>query len=148
MALPYVLQNLPKALLLALLVGEPAMAVDYVKCDAMERAYARLVNQRVDFIIKNFKPAKFAKLRDLCRKYKLPDNPMPDATNDQAVERWLAIEKERFPIEMELIEKRSKCLTNPENMAIAEAAAYKKIHPMNREKIAKVAADLKAAKCP
>jgi hypothetical protein len=142
-------QHLPKALLLALLLGaEPAMAVDYLNCEAMQRAYARLVNQRVDFIIKNFKPAKFAKLRDLCRKYKLPDNPLPDARNDQAVERWLAIEEERFPIEMELITKHSKCLTNPENMAIAEAAAYKKFHPMNREKIAKVAADLKAAKCP
>ena len=142
------MKHLPKALMLALLVAEPVIAVDYLNCEAMERAYARLVNQRVDFIIKNFEPAKFAKLRDQCRKYKLPDNPMPDARNDQAVERWLALEKERFQIEMELITKYSECITNPENMAIAQAAAIKKIHPMNREKIAKVAADLKAAKCP
>ena len=138
MALPYVLQNLPKALLLALLVGEPAMAVDYLNCEAMQRAYARLVNQRVDFIIKNFEPAKTAKLADLCT---WRSNPMPDPINDKAVERWLAIQKET-------LEKYEKCLFNPENMAIAEAAAIKKIHPMNREKIAKVAADLKAAKCP
>lgn len=142
------MKHIPKVLLLALLVGAPAMAVDYERCEAMQRSYARLVDQRVDFIIKNFDPAKYAKLRELCRKYKLPDNPLPDARNDQDVERWLAIEKERFPIEMELITKHSKCLASTENMAIAKAAAYKKMHPMNREKIAKVAADLLTAKCP
>ena len=38
-------KHIPNALMLALLVAEPVMAVDYVKCDAMQRAHDRLSNE-------------------------------------------------------------------------------------------------------
>ena len=56
------MQHLPKALLLALLVGTPVMAVDYVKCEAIQRAYGRLSSERKEtwFSIRN------AKFDELC----------------------------------------------------------------------------------
>ena len=115
------------------------MAVDYLRCEAIKRAYDRLVHQRVDFIIENLEPAKYAKLKDICRKFYIP--PLKYGQN---VEQYLAGEEEKSRI----LDIRLACLSDPGNIEIARKAAYMKMHPMNREKIAKVAADLVAAKCP
>jgi len=40
-----IVKHLPKAILLALLVGVPVMAVDYVKCEAIQRANDRLEDE-------------------------------------------------------------------------------------------------------
>ena len=61
-------QHIPNALLLALLVGTPAIAVDYVKCDAIQRAYGRLSSERKEtwLSIKNAKLKELGSSRCAC----------------------------------------------------------------------------------
>ena len=115
---------LPKALLLALLMGAPVMAVDYVKCDAIQRAYSRLVFQKSndDYWIN----VKDNTLWKLC----------PFAFNLKDYDEMVKAEREW-----------KACKLKPENIATAETAANKAT-PSYIKKINKVAADYYAAKCP
>ena len=132
-------QHIPNALLLALLVGTPAIAVDYVKCDAIQRAYGRLATQRD----KDWDNAKASKIMELCPTSRLPSRPMPDVNNKQEMDAFMAIGEE--------IQRQNKiwqaCMSESGNIAIAKAFAEKEMSSLDK-RIAKVKADYFAAKCP
>lgn len=100
------------------------MAVDYVKCDAIQRAYSRLVFQKSndDYWIN----VKAVTLSKLCP----PIFGLIDYDERVKAQR-----------------EQEACELKPENIATAESAANKAT-PSYIKKINKVAADYYAAKCP
>jgi hypothetical protein len=132
-------KHVPKALLLALLVGTPVIAVDYVKCEAMQRAYGRLVTQRD----KDWGNAKAWKIMKVCPTSKPPFYPSPNVNNEQEMDSYMAHIAERG----RQIKAEQACTRESGNIAMAEAVANKEVLFLGK-KIAKVKADYFAAKCP
>ena len=115
------------------------MAVDYVKCDAIQRAYGRLATQRD----KDWGNAKASKIMELCPTSRLPWNPAPNVNNKQEMDAFMA--------NVEEIGRQNKiwqaCMSESGNIAIAKAFAEKEVSSLDK-RIAKVKADYFAAKCP
>ena len=124
-------QHLPKALLLTLLVGAPVMAVDYVKCEAIQRAYGRLSSERRE----TWLSIKNAKLEELC--------PMPMQAERYSHNPAVALAEMTRNGDMLTAVRicRDNNFEKGKELADKETLIYDK-------KIAKVKADYFAAKCP
>ncbi|MCP9925895.1 hypothetical protein KBY79_11825 [Synechococcus lacustris C3-12m-Tous] len=116
-------------MLLALLVGAPVMAVDYVKCEAIQRAYGRLSSERRE----TWLSIKNAKLEELCpmQAERRSDNPAVALA-----------EMTRYGDMLTAVRIcRDNNFEKGKELADKETLVYDK-------KIAKVKADYFAAKCP